>query len=55
MLHLHVLNGVRAMEAEFYALQTNKTWTLVPPPSGVNIIDCKWVFKIKQKSNGSVE
>ncbi|KAK1617543.1 hypothetical protein QYE76_023060 [Lolium multiflorum] len=44
-----------AMEAEFSALQTNKTWQLVPPRPGVNIIDCKWVFKIKQKSDGTIE
>jgi histone deacetylase 1/2 len=43
------------MEAEFSALQTNKTWQLVPPRPGVNIIDCKWVFKIKQKSDGTIE
>ncbi|KAK1652972.1 hypothetical protein QYE76_070777 [Lolium multiflorum] len=44
-----------AMEAEFLALQHNKTWRLVPPVQGVNIIDSKWVFKIKQKSDGSIE
>ena len=44
-----------AMEAEFLALQNNKTWRLVPPVSGVNVIDSKWVFKIKQKSDGSIE
>jgi histone deacetylase 1/2 len=27
----------------------------VPPSQGTNIIDCKWVLKIKKKSNGSVE
>lgn len=44
-----------AMESEFSALQANKTWRLVPPPPGVNVIDSKWVFKIKQKSDGSIE
>jgi histone deacetylase 1/2 len=44
-----------AMETEFAALQQNNTWRLVPPRSGVNIIDCKWVFKINQKSDGSIE
>jgi hypothetical protein len=38
-----------AMESEFSALQANKTWRLVPPFPGVNIIDSKWVFKVKQK------
>jgi histone deacetylase 1/2 len=44
-----------AMESEFSALQSNKTWRLVPPVPGVNIIDSKWVFKVKQKSDGSIE
>jgi histone deacetylase 1/2 len=44
-----------AMEDEFSALQRNKTWHLVPPRSGINIIDCKWVFKIKRKADGSID
>jgi histone deacetylase 1/2 len=44
-----------AMEAEYTALQKNETWRLVPPRSGVNIIDCKWVFKIKRQADGSID
>ena len=33
-----------AMQAEFDALQTNDTWTLVPRPPGVNLATGKWVF-----------
>jgi histone deacetylase 1/2 len=33
----------------------NKTWHLVPPPKGKNIIGCKWVYKIKKKTNGSID
>jgi histone deacetylase 1/2 len=29
-------------------------WHLVPPRSRVSIIDCKWVFKIKKKADGSI-
>jgi histone deacetylase 1/2 len=43
------------MEAEYSALQANKTWRLVPHRSRINVIDCKWVFKIKQKSDGTIE
>jgi hypothetical protein len=43
------------MEDEFTTLKNNKTWCLVPPRSGVNIIDCKWVFKIKRKADGSID
>ena len=44
-----------AMEQEFYALQQNDTWRLVPPKSRVNIIDSKWIFKIKRHADGSIE
>jgi histone deacetylase 1/2 len=43
------------MEQEYHALLHNETWTLVPPPPRVNIIDSKWVFKVKKHSNGSIE
>ena len=44
-----------AMEDEFLALQQNKTWTLVPRPPGVNIISCKWIFKVKTHPDGSLD
>jgi hypothetical protein len=48
-------NWKRAMDSEFEALQRNKTWHLVPPRKGINIIDCKWVYKIKRKPDGTVD
>jgi hypothetical protein len=45
----------QAMDSEFSALLKNDTWHLVPPKAGVNIIDCKWVYKIKRKSDGNVD
>ena len=44
-----------AMDHEYDALTENKTWNLVPPRQGHNIIDCKWVYKIKRKSDGSID
>ena len=44
-----------AMQLELDALRQNGTWTLVPPPPCVNVIDCKWVFKIKLKLDGTVD
>jgi histone deacetylase 1/2 len=44
-----------AMEQEFDALQKNNTWHLVPPIPGANVIDSKWVFKVKRHSDGSIE
>jgi hypothetical protein len=32
----------------------NKTWHLVPPEPDRNVIDCKWVYKVKHKADGSV-
>ena len=44
-----------AMETEFSALQNNGTWTLVPPVPGVNLIDSRWIFKVKLHADGSIE
>lgn len=41
--------------SEYDALVKNRTWHLVSPSSGHNIIDCKWVYKIKQKAGGSID
>jgi histone deacetylase 1/2 len=43
------------MEQEYHALLRNETWTLVPPPLRANVIDSKWVFKVKKYSDGSIE
>ena len=43
------------MDEEYLALMKNKTWHLVPPANGRNVIDCKWVFKVKRKSDGSID
>ncbi|WVZ92834.1 LOW QUALITY PROTEIN: hypothetical protein U9M48_038872 [Paspalum notatum var. saurae] len=36
-------NWKEAMDLEYSALVKNKTWHLVPPQKGRNIIGCKWV------------
>ena len=33
----------------------NNTWSLVPLPTNKKAVDCKLVFKIKYKLDGSVE
>lgn len=43
------------MSQKFSALQQNGTWTLVPFQSHMNFLPNKWVFKIKRKSDGSIE
>jgi histone deacetylase 1/2 len=48
-------NWRTAMESEMHALHQNKTWTLVPRPRDQNIISCKWIFKVKQHADGSID
>jgi hypothetical protein len=43
------------MNDEYLALMDNKTWHLVPPSSTRNIIDCKWVFRIKKNADGTID
>ena len=44
-----------AMEKEYDSLMENRTWILVPPPPGRNIIQCKWVYRIKYTSDGAID
>ena len=44
-----------AMSAEFSALHQTGTWTLVPRPRDANLVSCKWIFKTKQRPDGSID
>ncbi|CAM8926953.1 unnamed protein product [Rhodiola kirilowii] len=43
------------MQAEIDALQLNDTWEVTDLPQGKHVIGCKWVYKIKRHSDGSIE
>jgi len=44
-----------AMHEEIQALRANKTWTLVLFHLSMNIVGSWWVYKIKRRSDGSIE
>lgn len=44
-----------AINLEFSALMNNRTWTLIPRDSSNNVINTKWVFKVKQRDHGTLE
>uniref|UniRef100_A0A2N9FH94 Reverse transcriptase Ty1/copia-type domain-containing protein n=1 Tax=Fagus sylvatica TaxID=28930 RepID=A0A2N9FH94_FAGSY len=45
----------QAMTEELQALEKIHTWDLVDLPRGKSAIGCKWVYKIKTKSDGTIE
>jgi hypothetical protein len=44
-----------AMEKEIEALEKNDTWSLIFLPPNKKPIGCKWVYKIKYQSDGTIE
>jgi hypothetical protein len=52
---LHSSAWKEAMDHEYHAQLKNGTWDLVPPKQGINLIDSRWVYKIKRKADGSVD
>lgn len=47
-------NWHNAMCEEYAALIRNNTWSLVHAPPNASIVGCKWVFKLKTNSDGSI-
>ena len=47
--------GREVMDKEIQALEQNHTWELTSLPLGKTPIGCKWVYRIKFKSNGTVD
>ena len=45
----------QAMVEELSALHQTDTWSLVPLPAGKRAIGSRWVYKIKTRSDGSIE
>jgi len=45
----------QAMHEELKALTENHTWTIVSLPAGKEAVGCRWIFKTKFKSDGTVD
>jgi len=43
------------MQEELDALNANHTWQLISLPEGKKTIGCRWVYKIKHKSDGTLD
>lgn len=48
-------NWIQAMSEEMDALNRNGTWVVVDLPKGRKPIGCRWIYKIKYKSDGQIE
>jgi hypothetical protein len=44
-----------AMDLEYDALIKNGTWHLVTPQPGQNVVDCRWVWKVKEKADETID
>ena len=42
------------MDDEFATLKRQGTWVLVSPSPSQNVVGCKWVFKLKRNSDGTI-
>ncbi|XP_058775746.1 uncharacterized mitochondrial protein AtMg00820-like [Vicia villosa] len=45
---------VQVMKLEYTALVANQTWSLTTLPPHRQAVGCKWVFKVKENLDGSV-
>ncbi|GLI71559.1 hypothetical protein VaNZ11_016806 [Volvox africanus] len=45
----------KAMDEEILAQMTNGTWEVGVPPPEVNVLPCRWVYKVKTNPDGSVD
>lgn len=43
------------MQTELNALEANNTWKITSLPPGKKAVGCKWVFKIKYKTDGTLD
>lgn len=49
------MTSVDAINREMDSIMTNNTWYLIDFPSGCNTIGCKWIFRKKLRTDGTIE
>jgi hypothetical protein len=45
----------QAIKVELNSLERNGTWSVVKRPKEANVVDCKWVLRIKKNAAGEIE
>ena len=43
------------MEEDIRALHHNHSWTLVTKSPNMNVIGCRWIYKVKKKPHGTID
>ena len=46
---------VDAMVEEYESIFKNSSWEIVPRPVGKSVVGSRWIYKVKQATDGSVE
>ena len=44
-----------AMVEEYDSIFRNNSWEIVPSPVGKSLVGSRWIYKVNQASDGSVE
>ena len=46
---------VEAKTEEYQSIMKNDVWEVVPKPEGKSVVTSKWIYKIKNTADGSIE
>ncbi|GFP86900.1 retrovirus-related pol polyprotein from transposon tnt 1-94 [Phtheirospermum japonicum] len=46
---VHSVEWLNAMNEEMNSFHVNNKWILVPKPDNCSVVDCKWLFKVKDE------
>ena len=49
------LAWVDAMVEEYDSIFRNSAWEVVPRPKGKSVVGSRWIYKVKQAADGSIE